>query len=1057
MGVHKFCRRMANEYSKMVVDAIEEEPVETEGVKIPVDTSKPNPNNIEYHNLYLDMTGFLYSYLHPKDRQCPATREDVFQYIFDYIDRLFAIVRPRKLLYLAIDGVAPRAKMNQKRSWRFISAKWAAYSAAEEERLRQEFEKEGRKLPPKKDSHHFNTNITPGTPFMSDLSIALQHYIHLRLNNDPGWKDVMVILSDSNVPGEGKHKIMSYIRLQRNLPFYFPNTHHCLCGLDEDLIMLALATHEVHFSILSEVVLKTPGQQDKCSICGQVGHIAANCEGKAKRKAGEVNEKGDADIVPKKRYQFLNIWTLREYLELETRPIILPFPFDIEHIIDDFIFINFFIGNDFLPNMPTLEIHEGAINMHMSFYKCALPSLGGYLTDGSKPKLSRVERFIQFVGSLEYKIFERRAKFHGSRLASGRSSSPYQQKGSSSIVRHYQLGHATSSSTVLDIECKKSTTMGDGKSYNRAQKVARVDLGGSKGAAIVEAESDLESEIQDNKEELKLRLKKALREKTDAFIQENREKDNVRIVRLADPGWKERYYEQKFSAKSPEDLEAVLRDVVLKYIEGLCWVMHYYYEGVCSWQWKVYVLCFYFNVYLNEANNKFYPYHYAPFASDIKDLGRLNISFELGTPFKPFDQMLGVFPVASAIALPEQYRKLMTDPNSPIIDFYPADFEVDMNGKQFTRQGIAKLPFIEESRLLAEVAKIEHTLTEERARRNGTMSDMLFVSLSHDLSSSIFSQADSSKNLTDRVKFWVRDRLDAVASGGINGYISPWFGDPCPTVFESRFSWMDDIMNNQVICSIYRLPDAHKHIAKAVPGVTFPKKIVTTDDIKPDPYLPKNPERRQFDNQRHNHNTNAAISIQQYREAISIQQYREAAHLLLVNSLQQLTGHNVHAGQMQQIPTHLVGHIPHYQDYQNRSNPGGEHAVLQASSGDVSQAQNPHNRFQYPQNVVYNAPMPHARGYNMRGYYPHVPPQQFAPHPSSSGSRPSNLPGAYSHPPPGYSNAEAGPLIGSIYNHTTGSWEPPVNPNAGRGSSNPRQPGNQFSDLGRGRGRRPPQ
>lgn len=71
---------------------------------------------------------------------------------------------------------------------------------AEEERLREEFLKQGIHVPKKERSEIFDSNtITPGTPFMHRLSIALQYYVHLRLNNDPGWRDIEVIQSCCSV------------------------------------------------------------------------------------------------------------------------------------------------------------------------------------------------------------------------------------------------------------------------------------------------------------------------------------------------------------------------------------------------------------------------------------------------------------------------------------------------------------------------------------------------------------------------------------------------------------------------------------------------------------------------------------------------------------------------------------------------------------------------------------------------------------------------------------------------------------------------------------------
>ncbi|OAX34739.1 putative 5-3 exonuclease [Rhizopogon vinicolor AM-OR11-026] len=237
MGIPKFFRYISERYP-LTSQLIEEN-------KIP-----------EFDNLYLDFNGIIHNCSHPNDEDAHfrMSEEQIYTAIFAYVDLLFGKIKPKKLFFMAVDGVAPRAKMNQQRSRRFRTAK-------EAREVREKAESKGEKLPAEK---AFDSNcITPGTPFMARLSEQLRYFVNKKISEDSNWRGVQVVLSGHEVPGEGEHKIMEYIRLSRAQPDYNPNIRHCLYGLDADLIMLGLLSHDPHFCLLREEVKFGPASRKK--------------------------------------------------------------------------------------------------------------------------------------------------------------------------------------------------------------------------------------------------------------------------------------------------------------------------------------------------------------------------------------------------------------------------------------------------------------------------------------------------------------------------------------------------------------------------------------------------------------------------------------------------------------------------------------------------------------------------------------------------------------------------------------------------------------------------
>ena len=262
--------------------------------------------DIQYDNLYMDSNSIIYDMLHSMESmQCDDDFEiKLINAVISKIEDYIKIIKPSNTIFIAFDGVAPLAKMNQQKIRRYkshfmeecaflnkIQVKWSS------------------------------SQITPGTKFMTLLSKKMNEYF--KDNKEKKYNVKKVIISAADEKGEGEHKLYEYMRKNPDI-----NHNTAVYGLDADLIMLSIfhVKYQKNIYIFREApAFMTDSENDELYI--------------------------------------LNIKLLCQSIHAE-----MSCKYPDKQRIDDYVFMCFLLGNDFLPHIPALNIRTTGINVILNFY-----------------------------------------------------------------------------------------------------------------------------------------------------------------------------------------------------------------------------------------------------------------------------------------------------------------------------------------------------------------------------------------------------------------------------------------------------------------------------------------------------------------------------------------------------------------------------------------------------------------------------------------------------------------------------------------------------------------
>jgi 5'-3' exoribonuclease 1 len=313
---------------------------------------------LKVDNLYLDCNSIIYDCYSKMsfDTLTDTVAISIIKNVISKIEYYISIIEPSKTVIVAFDGVAPVAKLEQQRQRRYKSNYQNIIS-------KQIFKKV--------EPDVWNTAaITPGTLFMAELNKMITEHFSKSLTKD---KTLMtsptIIVSGSDKAGEGEHKLFEYIRLYKEKHLTETTV---IYGLDADLIMLSIN----HLPVCPNIYLfrETP-------------HFIQSINSELEP---EANYFLDIPELANKIIGYMN----NDETENDQTTVVNT------NKVYDYIFICFFLGNDFLPHFPAINIRTGGVDKMMNAYRATIkPSEN--LTDGKTIIWANVRKLVTFLANLE--------------------------------------------------------------------------------------------------------------------------------------------------------------------------------------------------------------------------------------------------------------------------------------------------------------------------------------------------------------------------------------------------------------------------------------------------------------------------------------------------------------------------------------------------------------------------------------------------------------------------------------------------------------------------------